>query len=467
MRMSLAEIREAVLSGEVSAGQAEILVTGVAKDNRDIVPGDLFVCIPGERVDGHDFATAAVRAGAVAVLAQRALPGMSPSVPVLRVDDTVKALGRLAAAWRTRTRAKVVGITGTAGKTTVKEVLAQVLSVQGVTERTAKNHNNQIGLPLSILHAAEDAAFWVMEAGISHSHDMEELAPVLRPDIGLILNVGAGHTAGLGGRGVAWHKAQLLTHLTPGGTGLVSGDYPELVREARAACRNLLFFSSTGRPMPYRGAYKGPGRDGRGVYRLSLNGAALDVETPFRGSYGTENAVAIAAAAHLLGLSDAAIAEGFAGARLPEQRFQIHRVRGWQCIDDTYNANPLSMARMLDAAAELAAGASLICVLGEMRELGEVAETEHERLGRHLGRLRPAMVFWRGGNLAALRAGLDAEGYAGPVIPVENAAHFRKELQPLMPGTGTGVILFKGSRSNHLEELCNVITAREEGDDVF
>ncbi|MDE7065497.1 MAG: UDP-N-acetylmuramoylalanyl-D-glutamyl-2, 6-diaminopimelate--D-alanyl-D-alanine ligase, partial [Desulfovibrionaceae bacterium] len=179
------------------------MVTGVARDNRDIVPGDLFVCIPGERVDGHDFAMAAVQAGAAAVLARRELPEVPPSVPVLRVDDTVKALGRLAAAWRMRTRAKVVGITGTAGKTTVKEVLAQVLSVQGPTERTAKNHNNQIGLPLSILNAAEDAAFWVMEAGISHAQDMEELAPVLRPDIGLVLNAGAGHTAGLGGRGVA------------------------------------------------------------------------------------------------------------------------------------------------------------------------------------------------------------------------------------------------------------------------
>ena len=465
--MSLAEIREAVFSGEVSGGQAENMVTGVAKDNRDIVPGDLFVCIPGERMDGHDFATAAVQAGAAAVLAQRELPEVPSSVAVLRVDDTVKALGRLAAAWRMRTRAKVVGITGTAGKTTVKEVLAQVLSVQGPTARTAKNHNNQIGLPLSILNAAEDAAFWVMEAGISHSHDMEELAPVLRPDIGVVLNVGAGHTAGLGGRGVAWHKAQLLAHLAPGGTGLVSGDYPELVREARAACRNLLFFSAAGRPMPYRGAYKGPGRDGRGAYRLSLNGVALDVETPFRGSYGTENALAIAAIAHLLGLSDAAIVEGFAGAVLPEQRFQIHHVGGWQCVDDTYNANPLSMARMLDAAAELAAGTSLICVLGEMRELGEVAETEHERLGRHLGRLRPAVVFWRGGNLAALRAGLDAEGYTGPVLPVEDARHFRGELRSLMPKTGSGVMLFKGSRSNHLEELFSAITDCEEGDDVF
>ena len=158
--MSVAEIREAVASGDVSGGQAEKMVTGVARDNRDIVPGDLFVCIPGERVDGHDFAMAAVQAGAAAVLARRELPEVPPSVPVLRVDDTVKALGRLAAAWRMRTRAKVVGITGTAGKTTVKEVLAQVLSVQGPTERTAKNHNNQIGLPLSILNAAEDAAFW-------------------------------------------------------------------------------------------------------------------------------------------------------------------------------------------------------------------------------------------------------------------------------------------------------------------
>lgn len=466
MRLSLAEIRAALAAeGDLNA-RAETIATGVVRDNREVTAGDLFVCIPGSRVDGHDFAAAAARVGAAAVLAQREVFDVPSSVPVLRVDDTVKALGRLAAFWRSRTRAKVVGITGTAGKTTVKEVLAQILSAHGLTACTAKNHNNQIGMPLSVLAAAEDAAFWVMEAGISHPQDMEELAPVLRPDIGVVLNVGAGHTAGLGQRGVAWHKARLLAHLAPGGTGLVSGDYPDLVREARAVCRNLLFFSAAGRPMPYRGAYKGPGENGRGAYRLSLDGSALDVEAPFRGSYGTENAVAIAAVAHLLGLSDSAIAEGLAGATLPEQRFQIRRLRGWQAIDDTYNANPLSMARMLDAAAELAGGAPLYCVLGEMGELGDLAEVEHERLGRHLGRVRPGVIFWRGGNLTALRAGLDAENYAGPVIPVADAAQFLREMDAALPPAGTGVVLFKGSRCNRLEEFFSAFAAREEGKNV-
>ena len=234
MRVSIAEIGAALDIAAFAEKTGE--VCGVVTDSRKAGPGSLFVCVPGERVDGHDFAAAAVERGAVALLAQRPLsvPDGGGEVPVFVVPDSVEGLGQLARWWRDRTSALVTGVTGTAGKTTVKEVLAQVLSVRGKTARNALNLNNQIGMPLSMLAADGDEAFWVMEAGISHEGDMEALGAILRPDLALILNVGAGHTAGLGKKGVAWHKTRLLASLAGGGRALVSADYPDLAREARA-----------------------------------------------------------------------------------------------------------------------------------------------------------------------------------------------------------------------------------------
>lgn len=463
----------------LSALESDLALTVAVTDSREAAPGALFVCIPGSRVDGHDFVPAAVALGASAVLASKPLP--DAGVPVLLVEDTVRALGSIAALWRDKTRAKVVGVTGTAGKTTLKEVLAQVLAVRGKTAKNALNNNNQIGMPRAMLATDGDEDFWVMEAGISHEGDMEELSAVLRPDIGVILNVGAGHTEGLGKKGVAWHKSRLLTNLAPGGIGLVCADYPDLVRDARATGAQLHFFSATGRAVEYRASYAGPAPaaadsaapvaadapdDRRGLYHLWLDGTRCVVTAPFRGEYGAENVIAVAAVAHQLGLSNAEIAKGLTQSSLPVQRFNQTRVGQWLLIDDTYNANPLSMRRMLDAAAERAAGRLFVPVLGEMLELGSQAAEEHEALGRHLAGLKPSAIFWKGGHGEDIRAGLTRGGYTGPWFEVYDAAAFASEWAQLATGafaahkTG-GVALFKGSRGNRLECLLQTLTGPE------
>ncbi|WP_297669466.1 UDP-N-acetylmuramoyl-tripeptide--D-alanyl-D-alanine ligase [uncultured Desulfovibrio sp.] len=454
MRLTFNEIAEHLGLPERADGLA---LNCAVTDSREAAPGALFVCIPGSRVDGHDYARAAAERGASALLASRALP--EAGIPVLRVDDTVRALGKIAALWRGRTKARVVGVTGTAGKTTVKEVLAQTLAVRGKTARSPLNNNNQIGMPRAMLATDGDEDFWVMEAGISHAGDMEELASVLRPDVGLILNVGAGHTEGLGGRGVAWHKTRMLQHLSAGGAGLVCADYPDLLREARAAGVALHCFSALNGDAEYQAAYVGPadGDDGRGVYRLRIAGHRCEVTAPFRGHYGAENVAAVAACAHLLGLTAEETARGLAQASLPQQRFREIRAGAWLCIDDTYNANPLSMRRMLDAAAERAKARPFVAVLGEMLELGDLAAAEHEALGRHLAALRPAAVFWKGGQGAAVRIGLNAGGYAGPWLPVEDAAAFVGAWEDVAAGLPGGVALFKGSRGNRLECLLEAL----------
>lgn len=456
----------------------DVTAVCAVSDNREAVPNALFVCVSGSRVDGHDFAHAAVAQGASIVLASRPLPDLN--APVLLVPDTIKALGRIAAHERAKTKAKVVAVTGTAGKTTVKEVLAAVLSAHGKTARNAMNRNSQIGMPCALLSTDGDEMFWVLEAGISQEGDMDELGEVLKPDLALILNVGSGHTEGLGKQGVARQKSRLLAHIAPEGVGLVSADYPDLVREARAVCPDAIFFSALGRAVTYRGAYAGPVVAGtenssvfsdtpnasttdtetarRGLYRLCLSTIFCDATTPFRGDYGTENSIAVAAAAHLLGLSTEEICAGFAQAHLPPQRFSRARYGAWECIDDTYNANPLSMRRMLDAAADEAAGRLFVAVLGMMGELGGLAASEHEALGLHLADVKPTAVIWKGEHANDVRAGLARGGYSNAFeeaadVPAFLAAWDELERTVFTDKNVPGVVLFKGSRSNRLEDF--------------
>lgn len=454
MQVEHAVLHDAVGVHTILGSSEALSIAAVRSDSREVEHGDLFICIAGEHTDGHAFAFDAVQRGATALMAECdpfADADERPHVAVLLVDDTVKALGRLAAWHRSQSKAQVVGVTGTAGKTTVKELLAHVLSQRGTVARNPLNLNNQIGLPLSILAASGDEDYWVMEAGISQPHDMDELGAILRPNIGLVLNAGQGHTAGLGERGVAYHKARLLAHLADDGMGFVCADYDALVREARGQCHNLEFFSAAGRPLRYRAAYVGAADTTKGRYRVWLDGEAHEVVAPFRGAFGAENVAAVAAIAHQLGFSGEDITTGLATAELPKQRFACEEVNGFVVIDDTYNANPLSFMRMVDAVAEMAVGGSLTFVLGEMLELGDESEEAHERLGRALASTGAQAIFWKGGEGACIATGLQRGGFKGVFCPVEDAASFVEAFQHV--GIKEGHILFKGSRGNRLELL--------------
>ncbi|MFV0423349.1 UDP-N-acetylmuramoyl-tripeptide--D-alanyl-D-alanine ligase [Oleidesulfovibrio sp.] len=468
--MNLGQIRDA-LGAVGSIGEAASQVpTGVQTDSRCIRGGELFFCISGERFDGHTFAADVLKKGACAVVAERPPFSMDEmdamgEAPVLIVPDTVAALGRLALHHRVAAKAMVAGITGTAGKTTVKELLAHVLSMRGTTAKNHLNKNNQIGLPLSMLDASGDEKFWVMEAGISEAHDMDELGATLRPDLAIVLNVGQGHVSGLGDKGVGYYKARLLSHIARGGVGLVSADYPELVQHARANCTELRLFSAIDPAVPYFAEYAGPAGEGMGRYRVNLEGKEFEVEAPFRGSYGAENVIAVAAAADILGLSSREIIEGLKTAVLPQQRFNCRRIGAWLVVDDTYNSNPLSAGRMVESTAENAAGGPLVLVMGEMLELGDVANEAHVGLGRKMGSANPVAVFWKGGQVDAVQQGLTESGWKGTFASVNDADAFIRAFAGLDIASGT--VLFKGSRSNKMEILadafCSVVQDGQEG----
>ncbi len=462
MRMTLAEIARCLGQnhGRLSEKERVTRPTGAAVDSREVRKGRIFFCLPGERADGHDFAGQAVAAGACALVATRNPFGEAASpVPLFLVPDAVKALGAVAACHRNSASAWVVGLTGTAGKTSVKEALATVLARGGVTAKNPLNLNNQIGLPLSMLNAPWDAAYWVMEAGISQAHDMDDLGAILRPDTALLLNAGEGHLQGLGGKGVAYYKARLLHYLDEDGLALVSADYPDLAREAAAYPCALRFFSTRPDAAPYTAAYLGPAENGLGLYKVTTPEESGTLRAPFQGAFGAENVAAVTAVAHSLGIGLTETAEGLASASVPEQRFSGKSIGSCLLFDDSYNANPLSMSRMVEAAADAAARRKepLLLVLGEMLELGPEAESIHVRLGGQLAVADPLAVVWKGGHASAVERGLSRAGYGGSFYPVAGEEEFRRVLAALQ--FSKGVALFKGSRGNRLETLVAAFTA--------
>lgn len=452
--MTLAEIAAALGVQSPSGELAWIAPRRVQTDSRKVEPGDLFVCLKGERVDGREFAAQAVSQGAVAVLAEGAAPNLNGSkgAPVLLVEQCVQALGQLAAYHRNKTKATVIGVTGTAGKTTVKEMIASICGLVGATAKNHLNLNNQIGLPVSMLQADGDEKYWVFEVGVSQPRDMDELGSILTPDVALVVNVGPAHLEGLiDVAGVAYHKTRLFTYLRPNGVGVYSLDYPELAECAPKAWSRVTGFSCRGKETRFKAEYVEPADCGKGRYKIQLDATAFMVELPWRGDFGAENGLAAAATTYMAGIEPETIRRGLEIFKPAEQRFACCRLGNLAVVDDTYNANPLSMAETMRGAAAMANGEPLVLVLGEMRELGHAAGAEHVRIGRTAAGLKPLAVFWRGGHAEDVARGLAEMGYGGAWATVDDALSFMKQFKKL--DLRSGVVFFKGSRGTRMEEL--------------
>ncbi len=453
MNLTLADI-ERCLGGMAEEGREDIRINAVKTDSRTVEPGDLFVCIDGENFDGHEFAAQAARAGAAGIVASRMLPEVD--APVIMVRDTLDALGRMAARWRDMCGARLVAVTGTAGKTTVKEMLYAVVSRKIPAARNYRNFNNQIGLPLSMLGAGADQDIWIMELGISRKGDMEELAPVASPDMAVITNVGPGHLEGLGDEaGVTEAKTALLRHLRPGGAAVVCSDYPLLWEAARAIVDAPVGFSTDFQghapETAYVASFLGAAdAQGWGRFRLRTPEADGELTAPFCGEHYAENLACVAAAAHGLGLSHEDVVQGVRDMAVDGQRFCCKVNGAVTVIDDTYNANPLSMARSIRTAAAMAGDAPLVLVLGDMRELGAEAAARHEELGRLAAGAGPAAVFHKGDHLDDV-----ARGFGGRVNGLDEPGEFLRSWRET--GIDRGVVLVKGSRSLKMEAYANAL----------
>ena len=422
--------------------------SGVSTNTRTVRPGDVFFGIRGERFDGGTFAGNALSAGAALAIVNRDTP--VDAAPVVRVDDTVRALGDAARDYRSRFTGKVVAVTGTNGKTTVKEMLLAVLGRRFRTHGTAGNLNNHIGLPLSVLGLTDDHECAVFELGMSAPGEIGYLADIAKPDIGIILNAGPAHMEFFGSLDrIADAKTELLRALAPEKTAVMNGDDPLLrARENGARCRIVRFGVETAAEFRAEDIEIGP--EGAASFRVGETTVALKVP----GRHNVYNALAAWSAGRLLGLDSAEIADALGGFRAPEMRLQTVEADGVRFINDSYNANPLSMRAAADVLRNttIPRGGRLIVVLGDMRELGEISGSAHEEIGGLFGGLRPALLLLVGGNASfyregALRSGLDA----GVIHMFGTTAEAVPALTNMKrPGD---VIFLKGSRALGLERL--------------
>ena len=432
-------------------------LAGVSTDSRAIAPGSLFIALRGATFDGHAFVDKAFEAGAAAALVRRDWSGGSGSgVPraLLLVNDPNAALSDLARGWRLASRATVVGVTGSAGKTTVKEMTATLLSALGETAKTPGNFNNEIGLPLSLLSMTPDARFGVFEAGISHPGEMPPLADTLRPDLAIVSCIAPVHLEAFGKlEAIADEKAGLLRALPPDGTAVLPLDDPQfpLLRDA-CPCR-VVTVALSDPAADYSacdvdaatGSFTAVARDGS---------APLRVETGMPGAHNVRNALLAIAAARALGVPWDAIAPAFRGVRRPPMRWQVSDLGGATLVNDAYNANPLSMEKALETFAAIPVLGRRFAVLGDMLELGAPDEADlHRRVGRAAASVS-LDGLWLVGERAcqwiregALAAGMPAARITACASCEEAAERVHAFLHP------ADALLLKASRGLRLENV--------------
>jgi UDP-N-acetylmuramoyl-tripeptide--D-alanyl-D-alanine ligase len=460
----------ATMTGGRVVGDPGAAVTGaVVVDSRQVGPGSLFVALPGEHVDGHDFAARAVEAGASLVLAAREVPGPDGSpLPSVVVDDVATALGDLARAALGRLRRtgelRVVAVTGSVGKTTTKDLLAQVLSTAGPTVWPEKSFNNEIGLPLTVLRVDASTRYLVLEMGASGIGHIAYLTDIAAPDVAVVLMVGSAHVGEFGGvEAIARAKAEIVTGLVPGGTAVLNADDARVSSMATVAPGPVVLFGEDPRAS-VRATDVRLDEQGRAAFRLVAHGVEADVQLRLVGEHHVHNALAAAAACLELGMAPAEVAAGLSSAEaLSPHRMQVtERPDGVTVIDDSYNANPDSMRAALKALAVRAGrDRRSIAVLGEMLEMGEEHTQAHDEIGRLAVRLDIDRLVVVGEGARALHTGALQEGSWGEetrLLPdVEAAARWLEE--ELRPGD---VVLVKSSHGSGLWRLGDLLAGTTE-----
>jgi UDP-N-acetylmuramoyl-tripeptide--D-alanyl-D-alanine ligase len=360
-------------------------VSGVAVDSRHVRPSDLFVALSGEHADGHDFLRHAFDAGAAGAVVQR--EGNVPG-PVVIVHDTGRALLDLAADERRGLEATVVGITGSTGKTSVKDLTAAVLSTRFRVHASPRSFNTEVGVPITLLTADADAGVVVCEMGSRGRGHITLLTDAARPEVGVVTNVGLAHMEMFGSRqAVADAKAELVESLPEDGIAVLNADDP-VVREfdRRTRARALRF--GTAADADVRGEDLVLDRDGRPSFTMVTPAGTERVELAVAGEHMAWNALAAAACGVGMGLSAGECAASLKEARVSPWRMEVLEApSGLRVLNDAYNANPSSMAAALRAARVMAGDGRCIAVLGEMAELGSIAPEEHARIGELVARL--------------------------------------------------------------------------------
>ncbi len=435
-------------------------IRGAAVDSRQVTPGQLFVALPGERTDGHEFIADALARGAAGLLVTRPIadPAALGDVTVVRVANSLAALGAVAAGWRRRFRLLVVGVTGSIAKTSAKEAIAAVLRERFVTLRSEGNQNNEIGLPLTVLQLNPEHEAAVLEMGMYVGGEIAELARIARPSIGLVTAVQPVHLARIGSlRAIEAAKGELLEALPPDGTAILNADDPIVRRMgSRSVARSMTYGFDAGADVGAE-AVESAGLAGM-RFMLRTHAGRRAVAIPTLGRLSVHNALAGAAVGHAAGLRLDEIVAGLGVGWSAPHRVQVVRMGAVTLIDDTYNASPRSVVAALDLLGGVSGRRG--AVLGEMLELGEAGDEGHRVVGEAAARTADWLLVV-GGAAAGIAEGAVAAGMDPARVWL--VADIDAALEFLPPRLRDGdVVLVKASRGIGLERLVEGL-GREAG----
>lgn len=432
--------------------------TDVVTDTRKITEGSLFIALQGERFNGEDFAVDAAKKGAAGVIVRRTCKKeIMDAVPsaVFAVEDTLEAYQKLAHAWRVKFDIPVVAITGSNGKTTTKDLTAAVLSTAFPVLKTAANFNNEIGLPLTLLQLAPQHRAAVVEIGMRGLGQIEALAPVAAPTVGVVVNVGETHMELLGSmENIAKAKGEMVEAIQPGGTVVINADnpYTAAMRDKAAEGVRVIAFGIE-KPADVRAEELS--RDGleQTFTAAFSDGKRVKCQLPMAGRHNVMNALAALATGWALGLSPELMAEGLAHPDMTKQRFECQQHGDYTVINDAYNASPASMEAAFATLAEVAPGRK-IAVLGDMLELGDIAVESHRRVGACVAKAGVTTLVTRGAMGEEIANGAEAAGLKDVYrcASHEEAAEVLKKL--LEPGD---TILFKGSHGMQMDKIIDLL----------
>lgn len=430
-------------------------IQGVSLDSRKIGQGNLFVPFKGENSDGHRFVEDAIEKGAAAAFWQKDVPNPPLHLPILIVEDTLTALQELARSYRNELKVKVAGITGSNGKTTTKDMTANLLSLKYKVQKTEGNYNNHIGLPLTILALEEDTEIAVLEMGMSGRGEIDFLTKLTRPDAVIITNIGESHLQDLGSReGIAEAKLEIINGLQENGLVIYYGDEP-LLDEKLKTCNGsatLRTFGRTGKNDVYPVDIKQ--NDSGSTF--GINGSSEEFYLPVLGTHNVLNALAAMIAASHFGVPYEKMNEGFASLKLTNMRMELLEGKmGEKIINDAYNASPTSMNAAIELVANLPDYKKKVLVLGDMLELGPQEEDFHYSIGKSVDAKKVDYVFTFGKLGEFIAKG------AKEVLPHERVAAFTDKknlIQELKKHVDQEtIVLVKASRGMKLEEVVSAL----------
>lgn len=455
---TIADIADA--SGGRIIGSPEGEVSGISTDSRSVAAGELFVPLSGASFDGHDYLAAVADQGVQTVLANESWlqnHSLHGSLTCIAVNDTLRALGDLAAAYRRRYDVPLAGITGSNGKTTCKEMLATILDQIGPGLKTAGNLNNLIGLPQMLFRLRPEHGWAVLEMGMSEAGEIDRLSEIAAPLIGVLLNAFPAHLESMGSvENVARAKGELLQRLPPGGCAVVNADDPLIaIQSVPEGVRRITFGLKNA-------DVRADALESRGIhgqrFSLHIDDESTVVTLAAFGRHNVYNALAAAAAAHALGIPTEIIVNGLELFRPYDKRFNLEKTGGILLIDDSYNANPASMGAALATLAELKGNRAAFVALGDMLELGGNEAEMHRMVGVQAAQVADRLYLF--GPLTdyvaegAISAGLPAESVTRGLSHGEIAADI------LNRAAAGDFVLLKGSRGMKMENVAEAIRKR-------